>query len=405
MAFDLSDFFLTGLEHIAEGTIAEQINRRIIPELIDMKFGPQDEYPKLMPSGISDKAGKELAEVMEILARGQIIKPDDKLEENARKRFSLPEADKTTSRDTKSPESVMNKTVLSEGQFEVQLAEKTVRGDIKKGAESLEMIMKKNLVAIGDAYRKQIVASFEKLPPSQRLNAIKNLTPRGVTSYGNELQGELASIARDALKRVRKEVPGGDKIELAEKMTDLPPMVSKKIKAQSELLTKAQLADLEKVLFFHYTNSVEDISDPRLLDSELEEITKDYVEGPSVRVGAANTASVITNTARNVFLFSDEAMEKIESFTFRNPSPVSQICQNLNGRTFLANDPGVQSYLPPLHHNCKSYIEPNLKGQRNPNVSGAGLRPTGSEDQIAKMEKEISLSEIAMILGHDCEDC
>ena len=47
-----------------------------------MNYGPRDKYPKLKFSGISDKAGKELAEILSILSTSQILTPDDKLEKH-----------------------------------------------------------------------------------------------------------------------------------------------------------------------------------------------------------------------------------------------------------------------------------------------------------------------------------
>ena len=87
---DLSDFFLTGLQFLAD-EIAEQINKNLIPELIKMNFGPRDKYPKLKFSGISDKAGKELADILTVLTSAQILTPDDKLEKHLRKRLGITE--------------------------------------------------------------------------------------------------------------------------------------------------------------------------------------------------------------------------------------------------------------------------------------------------------------------------
>jgi hypothetical protein len=87
---DLSDFFLNGIEQIA-GEIATVINEQLIPNLIDMNFGPQPSYPKLKFSGISDKAGTELANILKTLVDGGMLTADDTLQKNLRKRYGLPE--------------------------------------------------------------------------------------------------------------------------------------------------------------------------------------------------------------------------------------------------------------------------------------------------------------------------
>jgi phage gp29-like protein len=88
---DLSDFFLTSLEFVAR-KIIEQINLKLIPKLIKMNRGQRDAYPIIKVSGISDKAGKELAEVLNLLTGSKVIIPDEPLETHVRKRFGLPKA-------------------------------------------------------------------------------------------------------------------------------------------------------------------------------------------------------------------------------------------------------------------------------------------------------------------------
>ncbi len=90
LSFDLSDFFLTGVEHVAD-LVAQAINKHIIPSLIKQNFGPQKKYPELKCSGISDKAGKEFGELLKMLSDGKLITPDNVLEANIRKRLGLPE--------------------------------------------------------------------------------------------------------------------------------------------------------------------------------------------------------------------------------------------------------------------------------------------------------------------------
>lgn len=97
---DLSDFFLSGLVQIAD-EITGPFNERLIPRLVKMNRGERAKYPKLVVSGIEDKAGKELAEIIKFLADSKAIIPDDALEANLRKRYSLPAASKEGQREVK----------------------------------------------------------------------------------------------------------------------------------------------------------------------------------------------------------------------------------------------------------------------------------------------------------------
>ena len=89
LSTDQSDFFLSSIEHAADA-ICNPFNKKLIPKLIQMNRGERAVYPKLKATGISDKAGKELAEVLEKLAGVKILIPDDVLEKNVRERYGLP---------------------------------------------------------------------------------------------------------------------------------------------------------------------------------------------------------------------------------------------------------------------------------------------------------------------------
>lgn len=116
---DLSDFFLSGIEYIAD-EIKEPFNTQLIPYLVKLNRGERKVYPKLMTSGISDKTGKEFAEMLKLFIDGKVVVPDDKLETFVRKQSNLPEKSDEGQRDiTPKPafslaEKVRNALKLSE---------------------------------------------------------------------------------------------------------------------------------------------------------------------------------------------------------------------------------------------------------------------------------------------------
>ncbi len=89
LSVDLSDFSLNTLKYVSN-KIRGVYNRQLIPRLIMLNKGERDVYPQLVCSGIDDRVGKELADVMASLSTGKILTPDDKLEINIRKRYGLP---------------------------------------------------------------------------------------------------------------------------------------------------------------------------------------------------------------------------------------------------------------------------------------------------------------------------
>lgn len=87
---DLSDFFLNGLESIAN-TIKDTINVKLIPQLIRLNYGEElSVLPKLTYSGLSDKAGKEIMEIITGYTASGVIQSDEQLEDHVRKIHKLP---------------------------------------------------------------------------------------------------------------------------------------------------------------------------------------------------------------------------------------------------------------------------------------------------------------------------
>ena len=104
---DLSDFFLGGLEYVAD-QITEVINTVLIPKLVKLNFADGIVRCKLKHSGIRDKAGKELADVVKVLVDSGVVMSDDRLEESLRKRFGLPEKEESTERETPEQKGIFN---------------------------------------------------------------------------------------------------------------------------------------------------------------------------------------------------------------------------------------------------------------------------------------------------------
>lgn len=109
---DLSDFFLSGLEYIAN-MFCDGINEKLVKRMVDLNYGPQDVYPKLKVSGISDKLGKEFSEMLKNFIDAKVITPDDKLEDSVRIRAGLPERSLEGQR-TVEPQKFFSEMTLSE---------------------------------------------------------------------------------------------------------------------------------------------------------------------------------------------------------------------------------------------------------------------------------------------------
>ena len=127
LSTDLSDFFLSGLDHLAN-EIEEPINLRLIPELVKANRGERAAYPKLKHSGVSDKAGKELADVVKLLVDSRIVVADDQLESNMRSRYNLPKATKEGQRQPATPAALPAPTLAERIKFAEEKRRKLTNG-------------------------------------------------------------------------------------------------------------------------------------------------------------------------------------------------------------------------------------------------------------------------------------
>lgn len=485
---DLSDFFLSGIQNFAN-IICGVWNRKLIPDLVKLNYGPQAAYPKLKATGINDKAGKELAEIIKSLTESQALKPDMPLEEFLRKSFGLPKPDPTTTREVKpqaspfqfsedddgvqlggpgsgpqgggsqtsraangqikikAPKSVgeasalvdeMNghlehaakeasanpkdgpaqlrlrhavsqhsramgmakKFLLSEDR--VQLAE-TWRVQWKNDKDSLKKVMQEGLTNLLESYKKQIKSKWASATPAQRKSIALDLQPKGLTAYREALREELARIANVALIGARKETPKAKNVKLSERIQlaapsggyfdALPNNVKRIVRAQADLIAQTQAGDIGKIVSFQFHSSETSTDDVDQVLLDIDDSVLPSIEdgatgkGMSVDAAAGNAVSSTANQARLEWFFEPEVLDTIESFTFTNEDPVSEICQELDGTTWAVGDPDLDRYSPPLHHNCKSRLEPNEKGaEGNPEIQNGTPVSQDALDSITLCE-------------------
>lgn len=409
---DMSSFFLSGITQIAN-IFADAMNGDVIKDLVDLKFGPQDKYPKLVPTGITDKAGTDLASALKSLVDSKVIIPDDPLEENIRKRFDFPLASTKGQRQVQQPsfgggggapfsEDPRARKRLSEG--DVQLAEKSAKQIISAGADKIKTAVREGLSGIGQRLVTDLMKASENLSESAKVTAVQKVDVVGLQAYAKSIRQTLALVADSGIQSARRDVPKARGVKLTEDVgayrfvfdeydVYLPGKVKKAIEAQAELLVDAQVADLKKSVLFQYTSSVGSTDSAATLEDDLLGALDKYIEGNAIDVGASNTASQLVNMGRREFFDEPEVADQIEAFQFVNGDPVSPICQDLAGTIYSKDDPNAGRYEPPLHHNCKSYIMPILTGNLGDREID-DLKPSR-----ASLDKFVTLAEKQVSLG------
>lgn len=405
---DMSSFFLSGITQIAN-LISGALNDNAIKDLIDLNFGPQVQYPKLAVSGITDKAGIDLANALKALVDAKVIIPDDHLEENLRKRYDFPKPSLKGQRQVQdqsgSPSpgpggSPFQRAGLSErglSNLQVQLAEKNAKQTISANADQLKEVFKTGLSTIGKRLISDLMKAASKLSDANKVSAVRKVDAVGTQSYQKNLRAALMDIAYKGVESARRDVPKAKNVTFKEPSDSdydlyIPQSVQKAVEAQAELLVDTQVADLKKAILFQYTSSAPTTDSEATLEDDLMNALDKYLESQSIEAGSMTVSSSVINTARFDFFEDPEVNDQIDAYQFVNGDPVSPICQDLAGTIFAKDDPAASRYFPPLHHNCKSYIMPILKGNLGSRET-EDLKPSRSS-----LDAFVTLSEVR--LGH-----
>lgn len=385
---DLSDFFLGGLEYVAD-QITETINRTLIPTLVKLNFPDGKVRVQLKHSGIRDKAGKELADVVTGLVREGVIESDDRLERSLRKRFNLPEKDKESTRQAPDNSGMMftedEKKIIKladDLKKKPRKREEGVKKLIDRTAGELSQLYQKNLDAIQAEMISKTKKHFSTAPESQKFKISKEelMKVPGIAAYKAELKELISKAYNESIKKVKKENPGQADIKMSEfehrlRMAEaekLNPTAKRRVNADVQNILDVQIDDLAKSISLQYGMSVESTDSAVLIGQDIKEAS-DKPKKRATSTGAIIQAAKTTNDARRDFF--GEFKEEIVSFTWINEAPVSEICKYLSGRTLPADHPDVERYWPPLHHNCKTYTVANTQKTKDNPDPQTGFKP------------------------------
>lgn len=405
----LTKFFVLALKAYAN-IVCGKFNREILPKEIKMNFGPQLGYPKLKASGIDDNAGTALADIVQKLKAANAITTDDELESHLRKRFMLPQ---------RTPGSApLEATQAAAPSGPMQFSERRLSDSWKKtfnkNKDVASELMRESLTEIYAKMKDKLRTAYNAAPESGKVKVAANMGDApGKADYYSKLKELFAQFAFEAREGAKKELSPAVRKQLSETrrlaaydpkkgyFDALPTHVKKQVEAQASLVADSQVADLEKATYFQFTSSATSTDDINVILNDVDEKVVPTLEGTSnkamsIEVAAADAIAHVMGSSRMALFFEPDVAASIESFTFVNEDPVSPICQALEGTVFAVSDPDVDRYGPPLHHNCKSRLVPNMVGdESNPEIDRGGVPLTKTE------LKSITLAECSKIFTVD----
>lgn len=444
----LSDFFGQTLTYIADH-ISEQIHEKVFKPLIKMNFGDRPLLVELRCDGLQEKADKTWAEMISALITGGSVKYDRQLEEYVREKFKLPKIDEDTRVESVAPVNPdpSNPLQLSEKKKSKQREAVTL---MRETSKSLSQVFKAYLKTLGTEYIEAMLKEWDKASTSNEIKAALKADITVPEDYLEAVRYILTVATFEAKQQVKEIFPKKKKLSefrlassMIQKIDDRRAKLEKvteellqateafnadplnmdvrialkearnrfnyqaratrkliednylsfnekqKNLAKTQLLLDSQIADLKKSLGLQYQTSLPSTDSEQTLRKDLQERLEVVTSGPIVVSGPDILASQTINEAR---LEESKASggDEIESYTFVavDDDRTSEICSELSGRTFAPNDPDLDRYTPPLHHNCRSYLAVNLKSfNGNPSIDSDKL-------ELSKAaQKAITLSE------------
>ena len=240
---------------------------------------------------------------------------------------------------------------------------KKISRDIREATDELRKIFMEGLSPIAEQLIQDLMTKWKRAIPSQRINVTKKTQLKGKTFYSDIVLKAVSEISLYSYEKAQSDFKAKNlKLALPTEFKKLPPELQRKVKRNVDLLVMDQFQKLETAIYFQYGSSFDTTDSEEIIREDLEETAKDFITGNVIRGGASATAAKAVNEARSAFFYQDDTLEQIEAFRFVNGDPVSPICTDLQGTIFSKTDANKFRYTPPLHFDCKSYIEPIYKG-------------------------------------------
>jgi len=415
---DLSDIFLNGIQHIAD-MICEKINLNLIEPLVKAKYGEQENYPTLRATGINDKAGKELAEIVKQLVEVKAIQVSTRLQRHLHKLYKLPDLDEEIA--AKSDDLFLNPPAappqtpapskLSEGgddkkktcrngdfhmsgEVSFQLSETDrwkfpVSAKIEDYAAELNLFMRKSLESRSQLMLEDMITIIKSGGAGVRESVLSVSMPKS-KAYSTALMSWSSKVVDEVFAMTIAEVGLKKKdVKFAESLKNAPKKLREKLTTMILLTAAYQDSDLEKAVYFSFNENFETLTESALT-AELASQVEKYFEKKIIETAAVNMAASVVNSTRKETFLSPDVADEIESFVFVNPSPVTAICKSLNGKVFSKEEFESSSLTPPLHHNCKSYIRAQTAGAKG-NSPITGLTIDGSAEEVDKILRSKTL--------------
>lgn len=449
----LSDFFSQTIQYIADH-ISEQFERKIFKPLCQMNFGSDKVLVELKCDGLEHRANEAWANMVNGFIGSGAIKADDDLEVNLREKLKLP---------PKKIEEVVVPTAPTTPDGGVSLAEKKKTNEappsklIRQSAERIRTAGKGFLPYFAQKYIRSVMIAKQKANGPDEIKAPINATVPSTAVYQSALRSSymIAKIEADEiqsklfktgvkklsefrlgsakLKRVQDavseyeqalarlnsaqgDIEVDDAIYALGRISDkvnlifgdyLTPSQKKAVDAKVEVFSETQKNDVIKAVDLQYQSSLGYAEDDEL-EQDMLDSADGIIGGPMTTAGPDVQASQVVNDGllEAAEKYSEETGDEIISYTYiaKDDDRTTDLCRELDGMTLAATDPNVNKYSPPLHFNCRSFMQVNTsRTKNNPEITKIPKLTKEAQKQMQFSEYPTTGFELAEYKGRKVE--
>jgi phage gp29-like protein len=415
---DHSDMFLDGLMYVVS-YLESVFHRAVISPFLKYNFGTavDPDNVRLRGLNINKKAGAELADTLNKLSTPGFIKATIDDEIQLRKHLELPElSEEEISRRRERqenppnpPTSPPNNPPAPNGQEEnqdgqngptggstgaasaamahpamtaaaVKLAERSASARKKILAQEqkqLQDVMRANLLIIKDKLMADIKTAL-----NQGRTEIKGLNRIEVSParYAKTLERKLAGIAKTGWDGAKARAKArGVKLSEPISISKLDSATLKAfVKNQAELLAEDHVSAMKiKALLTATSGPIKKYSTSQTMGN-VDRVIDQFIDSQKISTGASLMVVGGINFGETEFF--KEVEDQIWGYRFVaiDDDRTTQICSWYSGKTFSVNSAAVSEAAPPLHPNCRSYLDPIFKSEvaEKPEINDAVAPPS-----------------------------
>lgn len=396
---DQSSMFLDALSYVVS-LIEEVFFRHVIRPTLLINWGDFEEPERFQLQGrnLNKKAGAKLSEMVQNYANSKFIQPTVKDEQYIRSIVGLPQLDK---------EEIDRRSEMRDAMDQMRLTTdfgnpgqpvppndkvnaqpknpnpKTKETDPKKLAEqrqsytrrqkriadeqdSIAKFMRSFLIQIKDRMVIDVKKTLAR--GSIEIDGLKNISPYRVKEYRTALEHKLAYLANFGWTEMKNRASKNN-IKLAEDLNpkDLKSKILKKYvenEADSIVLSQTERMKL-KAINTAEINMMRGLSVGNSA-SLVSKVLDAFIESTVVDVASSYLVVGSINFGGNEFNRQIEDQLWGYRFVAIDDERTTQICRDLNGKTYSSDSPEMAMVSPPLHANCRSFMEPIYKTEAKP---------------------------------------